>query len=84
MPVGLYVRRVVPLKQSAAGGELHVTVAQGSPAHVVPLQPKEQVVSFEVYWHAPLEQLPPDQVRRVELLTQLEGGGWLHVIVAEL
>ena len=84
MPVALYVRRVVPLKQSAGGGEVHDTFAHGSPLHVVPLQPKAQVVSFEVYWHAPLAQLPPDQVRRVELLTQLEAGGWLHVIVDDV
>jgi hypothetical protein len=39
------VRRVVVLKQSAAGGELHVTFMQGSGLQVPLVQPKAQTVS---------------------------------------
>jgi hypothetical protein len=48
VPVDAKVRRVVPLTQTAAGGELQVTVAQGSALQVPPLQPKEHAVSVGV------------------------------------
>jgi hypothetical protein len=70
------------LAQSAAGGLLQVTPWQGSPLQALPVHPNMQVLSLEVYWQAPLLQVPEGfQVRSVELLTQLLAGGWLHVVV---
>lgn len=48
VPGELYVRRVEPSKQSADGGVLHVTLAQGSPLQTPPLHPNEHVVSVGV------------------------------------
>lgn len=45
VPGELYVRRVVESAQSAPGGVLHVTVAQGSPLQIPPEHPKEHAVS---------------------------------------
>jgi hypothetical protein len=45
VPLDAKVRRVVLLTQTAAGGELQVTLAQGSALQLPPLQPKAQVVS---------------------------------------
>lgn len=42
--------------QSAAGGELQVTLAQGSGLQAPPLHPKGQFVSLGVEEHVPPEQ----------------------------
>ena len=81
LPIAEYVRRVVPLKQSAAGGELQVTLAQGSALHwlVDALHPKAHVVSVGVYEHVPPEQVPlAEYTRRVEALRHVVAGGVLH------
>jgi hypothetical protein len=48
VPLAAKVRRVVLLTQTAAGGELQVTFAQGSALQVPPVQPKEHAVSVGV------------------------------------
>ncbi len=54
------------MKQSAAGGELHVTVAQGSGLQTPPLQPNGHTKSVCVEEQVPLEQTGELKVRRVE------------------
>lgn len=48
LPGAEYVRRCVDDAQSAAGGELQVTVAHGSGLHWLLLQPKGHTVSVGV------------------------------------
>ncbi len=70
------------MAQSAAGGVLQLMPLQGSPLQLLPVQPKLQVTSLEVYWQAPLAQVPAVfQVRSVEALRQALAGGWLQVTV---
>lgn len=68
------MRRVVPSKQSAPGGELHEMVAQGSGLHAPPLHPKGQFESFGVDEHEPAEHTAAEYVRRVVALAQMGAG----------
>ena len=81
VPLAAKVRRVVLLAQVGPGGMLHVTPAQGSPAHAPLVQPFVQVVSVGAYVHAPLEHVPADEkVRMVFAFTHCEAGGELQVV----
>lgn len=46
------------LAHSFAGGVMHVTPAHGSPTQALSLQPFEQGMICDVYWHTPLLQVP--------------------------
>lgn len=84
VPIAEYVRRVVLLKQSAAGGELQLTLAQGSGLHWfdAALQPNVQGVSVGAYEQAPPLQVPAaEKVRRVVALRQRAAGGVLQLKV---
>jgi hypothetical protein len=48
VPLAAYVRRAEPLAQSAAGGVVQLTPAQGSPMHAPLLQPLGQLWSVAV------------------------------------
>lgn len=81
VPIAAYVRRVVLLKQSAAGGELQLTLAHGSGLHWfdAALQPKGQPVSVGAYEQVPPLQVPAaENVRRVVALRHTAAGGVLH------
>ena len=76
------MRRVLVLAQSAPGGELQMTPAQGSGLQVPLAQPNAQVASDEVYEQVPLPQVPEvEYVRRTVALAQMGEGGVLQANV---
>ncbi len=74
VPGELYVRRVLESAQSAPGGELQLTLAQGSLLHAAPLHPKGQVMSDDVALQTPPAQATDGYERRVVEFRQMAGG----------